>query len=146
MHKQYFALSSTIAVAALISFPILGSAQMAVDIGKREYALSCTVCHGDKGKGDGPLVEYLKKPPTDLTRIQKNNGGVFPFDRLYAVIDGRQPVGAHGLREMPVWGSEYRDDAAELFRGFGISAKDTESFVRGRIVALIGYIYSLQEK
>jgi len=47
---------------------------------------------------------------------------------------------------MPVWGREYRDDAAELFRGFGINPKDVESFVRGRIIALIGYIYTLQAK
>jgi mono/diheme cytochrome c family protein len=131
---------------ALVIAPVLGYAQMAVDIGKREYALSCTVCHGDRGKGDGPLVEYLKKTPTDLTKIQKNNGGVFPFDRLYNAIDGREAVRAHGPREMPVWGKEYSDDAAELTSGFGIAPKDRESFVRGRIIALIGYIYTLQAK
>lgn len=130
----------------LIGAPVLAYAQMAVDIGKREYALSCTVCHGDSGKGDGPLVEFLKKPAADLTTIQKNNSGVFPFDRLYETIDGRKAVGAHGPREMPVWGAEFREDAAELTRGFGISPKDAESYVRGRIIALIGYIYTLQAK
>ncbi len=132
--------------AALVAAPALCNAQLAVDIGKREYALSCAVCHGDRGTGDGYLVEYLKKPPTDLTKIQKNNDGVFLFARLYAVIDGREAVAAHRPREMPVWGREYRDDAAELFRGFGINPKDVESFVRGRIIALIGYIYTLQAK
>jgi mono/diheme cytochrome c family protein len=132
--------------AALVVAPMLAYAQMPVDIGKREYFLTCTVCHGDSGKGDGPLVEFLKKPPTDLTKIQKNNKGVFPFARVYGVIDGRVPVGAHGPREMPVWGIEYREDAAELTHGFGISPKDAESYVRGRIISLIGYIYSLQAK
>ncbi len=115
----------------------------AADIGKREYVLSCAVCHGERGKGDGSLVEFLKKSPTDLTKIQKNNRGVFPFERLYAVIDGRQVVGAHG-REMPVWGGLYRADATEI--GSFITPQDAESFVRGRIIALIGYIYALQEK
>jgi mono/diheme cytochrome c family protein len=132
--------------AALIAAPMLGYAQMPVDIGKREYVLACAACHGDRGKGDGPVVEYLKKPATDLTKIQKNNSGVFPFDRLYEVIDGREAVGAHGPREMPVWGREFREDAVELTRGFGISPKDAESYVRGRIIALIGYIYTLQVK
>ena len=139
-------IGTTVLGAALIGAPVLAYAQMAVDIGKREYVLACTVCHGGSGKGDGPLVEYLKKPPTDLTKLQKNNSGVFPFDRLYQVIDGRKAVGAHGPREMPVWGREYREDAAELTRGFGISPQNAESFVRGRIISLIGYIYTLQVK
>jgi mono/diheme cytochrome c family protein len=139
-------IGTTMLGAALIAAPVLGYAQQAVDIGKREYALSCTVCHGDRGKGNGPLVEYLKKPPTDLTKLQKNNSGVFPFDRIYGFIDGREAVAAHGPREMPVWGREFREDAAELTHGFGISPKDAESYVRGRIIALIGYIYTLQEK
>ena len=143
---KHLCIGTAVLGAALIGAPVLAYAQMAVDIGKREYALSCTVCHGDRGKGDGPLVEYLKKPPADLTKIQKNNSGVFPFDRLYEVIDGREAVGAHGPREMPVWGGEFREDAAELTRGFGISPKDAESYVRGRIIALIGYIYTLQVK
>ena len=145
MRPNLFARAAGLSAVYIIA-PVFSYAQMPVDIGKREYALSCVVCHGDRGKGDGPLVEYLKKPPTDLTRIQKNNSGVFPFDRLYAVIDGRKPVGAHGLREMPVWGREYRDDAADLSRGFGITRRDAESYVRGRIISLIGYIYTLQEK
>ena len=64
-------IGTTMLGAALIAAPVLGYAQQPVDIGKREYALSCTVCHGDRGKGNGPLVEYLKKPPTDLTKLQK---------------------------------------------------------------------------
>jgi mono/diheme cytochrome c family protein len=132
--------------AALVVAPMLAYAQMPEDIGKREYVLSCAVCHGDSGKGDGPLVEFLKKPPTDLTIIQKNNKGVFPFARVYGVIDGRLPVLVHGPRDMPVWGREYRQDAADLTRGFGINPEDAESYVRGRIIALIGYIYTLQEK
>ena len=131
---------------ALIGAPVLACAQMPVDIGKRDYVLACAACHGDSGKGDGPVVEYLKKPASDLTKIQKNNKGVFPFARVYGVIDGRIPVGAHGPREMTVWGSEFRQDAAELTRGFGISPKDAESYVRGRIISLIGYIYTLQAK
>ena len=139
-------LGATVLVAALISAPVLAYAQLAVDIGKREYVLSCAACHGSSGKGDGPVVEFLKKPATDLTKIQKNNSGVFPFNRLYEVIDGRKAVGVHGPREMPVWGKQYRYDAEELTRGFGISPQNAESFVQGQIIALIGYIYTLQAK
>jgi mono/diheme cytochrome c family protein len=37
------------------------------DIGKYEYALNCAVCHGVSGKGDGKLVAFLNRRPTDLT-------------------------------------------------------------------------------
>ena len=132
--------------AALIGAPVFGHAQMPVDIGKREFVLSCAICHGESGKGDGSLVEYLKKRPADLTKIQKNNKGVFPFERLYRTIDGREEVAAHGPREMPIWGRWHAEGVEELTRGFGISPKDRESYVRGLIIALIGYIYTLQEK
>jgi len=125
---------------------MLAYAQMPVDIGKREYVLSCAACHGNSGKGDGPVVEYLKKPATDLTIIQRNNKGVFPFARLYDVIDGRLSVVTHGPREMPVWGREFHRDAADLTREFGINPEDAQSYVRGRIISLIGYIYTLQAK
>ena len=91
--------------AALVAAPVVGHAQDA-DIGKRQYVNRCAVCHGAAGKGDGPLSALLKIPVSDLTKIQKNNAGVFPFDRLYRVIDGQEMVAAHGPRNMPVWGNE----------------------------------------
>jgi hypothetical protein len=45
---------------------------------------------------------------------------------------------------MPIFGRDYSQEAGE-YHGIVIP-KDIESYVRGRIVALIGYIYSLQEK
>jgi mono/diheme cytochrome c family protein len=131
--------------SALVIGPAPGYAQQPTDIGKQEYVISCAVCHGDKGKGDGPLVGWLKKPAADLTKIQKDNMGVFPFDRIYEVIDGREAVGAHGPRDMPVWGATFNREAAGLM-GIFVTTKDIESFTRGRIIALVGYIYSLQAK
>ncbi len=128
--------------AALVAAPALGYAQQPVDIGKREYVNSCAVCHGDNGKGDGPLGGFLNKAPTDLTTIQKNNMGVFPFDRVYEVIDGRQAAAFHGTRDMPVWGKWYSIEGEGDF--YGLS--NVESSVRGRTIALIGYIYTLQAK
>ncbi len=137
-------IGSVVLGAALAAAPVLGYAQD-VDIGKLEYVRSCGVCHGISGKGDGPLAASLKKSPADLTQIQKHNSGVFPFDRLYQVIDGREALEAHGPRDMPVWGNEYTDQAAGLTGGLA-TPKEYESFTRGRIIALIGYIYSLQAK
>lgn len=120
-------------------------AQVPTEIGAREYFYNCAVCHGTSGKGDGPVAAELKKKVPDLTQIQKNNMGVFPFDRVYEVIDGRQAVAAHGPRDMPVWGNSFSSQAIERLGGFA-SSKDLESFSRGQIIALIGYVYTLQAK
>src|ERR1041384_7326048 len=51
-------------------------------------------------KGDGPLGDELLKRPSDLTRLSRRNGGEFPYWRVFAVIDGRGTVPAHGERDM----------------------------------------------
>jgi mono/diheme cytochrome c family protein len=78
---------------------ILGTAATAavaddrlVDVGKSEYDATCAVCHGSKGKGNGPFVEQLANRVPDLTVLARSNKGVFPFDHVYQVIDGRAGV------------------------------------------------------
>jgi mono/diheme cytochrome c family protein len=118
------------------------------DMGKTEYVNSCAVCHGDTGKGDGPIAAYLKIPPTDLTKIQKNNMDVFPLGRVYEIIDGQTAIASHGSRDMPVWGDKfkkYSTEQAELGLRFGIPI-DPEAFARDRILAVVRYISSLQKK
>ncbi len=34
----------------------------------RQYAALCARCHGEKGRGDGPIAEYLDPRPRDLTK------------------------------------------------------------------------------
>jgi mono/diheme cytochrome c family protein len=131
----------TALAAALLAASAVRAQERGADIGRAEYLASCAVCHGVGGKGDGPLAAQLKKSVPDLSVIQKNNGGVFPFDRIYDVIDGREAVLAHGPRDMPVWGRIFGMRAREQSGGSA-----TESFTRGEILALVGYIYSLQAK
>jgi len=117
------------------------------EIGKFEYFNSCAACHGITGKGDGPVVKSLIKPPTDLTRLSETNSGVFPFSRVYDVIDGRFEVATHGTREMPVWGDIYKRSSAQGQNAtlLYLSKEVVESIVRARILALIDYIFTLQE-
>ena len=136
----------------LIVFPMSSYAQatnagknVPIDIGKQEYHDSCAACHGASGKGNGPLAAILKPKVPDLTILQKNNHGVFPFARVYEVIDGRREVAAHGPRDMPVWGESFGIEAAESSAGYAVP-EELSSFARGRIIACIGYIYGLQEK
>jgi len=114
-------------------------------IGQREYEGKCVMCHGVTGKGDGWLSEYLKHRTSSLTQLKRNNGGVFPFDRIYQVIDGRKEVQVHGPREMPVWGGVYRVESEKTYDWYFGQFYVDEGIVRARILALIEYISQLQE-
>lgn len=113
-----------------------------VDLGKREFDANCASCHGINGKGNGPLVEWLRRSPTDLTTLTKRNGGVFPVTRMYETIEGAN-VPSHGSRDMPIWGSDYRIKAAEYY---GETHYDPEAYVRSRILSLIEYLSRIQER
>jgi mono/diheme cytochrome c family protein len=71
--------------------------------GRDLYLRHCASCHGQAGRGDGPLAASLKRPPADLTRIGAR-AGRFDEAAVMSTIDGRHAVAEHGPREMPVWG------------------------------------------
>ena len=99
--------------------------------GAYEFATSCATCHGVEGKGDGPMASMLKVAPTNLTTLSANNGGVFPYESTFAMIQGSVTADAHG-RDMPVWGERYR-------------LENPEPIVRARILELVFYIKGLQQ-
>lgn len=113
------------------------------DVGKGEYEAACATCHGLNGKGGGPAAQQVNLTVPDLTVLAKNNQGVFPFDRVYQVIDGRREVKGHGTREMPVWGLAFRRQSSVYFQN---EPDGGESAARSRILALTEYIYRLQAK
>lgn len=124
---------------ALASTVVL--AQRGADIGKREYENNCAVCHGTTGKGGGPYVEFLKRSPPDLTVMAKNNGGVFPINRTFEIIEGAGP--GHGTSDMPIWGQRYKIAAAAYYIDVPYNE---EAFVRTRILSLVEYLSRLQAK
>ena len=126
---------------ALSTGPALAQAKF--DFGKREYDSGCAVCHGLTGKGDGPYKPFQTKSPSDLTTLAKANGGVFPYQRIYEIVDGRQVIPAHGTRDMPIWGARYMKEAGAFYMDVPY---DPELFVRTRITALVDYVYRLQVK
>jgi mono/diheme cytochrome c family protein len=127
---------------ALATAMLCGIAQAEEEtIGSDEYRVSCLNCHGVGGRGDGPLAKFLTVKPTDLTTLAKNNGGEYPYLKVFLMIDGREDVAAHGDREMPVWGNRYRKDAEPTFGPFG-----GEEVVHGRILELVYYIHSIQQQ
>ena len=96
------------------------------------YRTYCAACHGKAGRGDGPLASQLATRPSDLTTLAHRNGGSFPFETIYRVIDGRKVVKAHGA--MPAWG--------EAFDEAGRGADRTKA--RERLTLLTQYVASIQ--
>jgi hypothetical protein len=89
-----------------------------------------------------------------LTALAKKNGGVFPLNAVYAVIDGRTPIGSHGTREMPVWGKRFAPSPFSGDQTFMpkptdspvLMTYDPEVIIRLRILAVIDYLSRIQEK
>lgn len=122
--------------------PVL--AQEDVAAGRNEFRQSCMSCHGEGGKGDGQMAQFLTIKPADLTALSKKNNGQFPFQQVFRTIDGRAVVKTHGEGPMPIWGERYtvvsEAAGAEPYKSY-----TAEAFVRARILELTYYIQSLQE-
>jgi mono/diheme cytochrome c family protein len=131
-----------LALAAVLTLSTAVWAQGKMDLGKREFDTNCASCHGVSGKGNGPLGELLKRSASDLTTLQKRNGGVFPMARMYETIEGGG-VPEHGTRDMPIWGREYSIKAAEYYMDVPYNQ---EAYVRARILNLLEYVSRLQVK
>jgi mono/diheme cytochrome c family protein len=100
------------------------------------YRTYCASCHGQQGRGDGPVAQFLKVPPANLTQIAKRNNGVFPSEKVHQIIDGRQVARSHGASQMPVWGDAFSK---------ATTASDAAA-VSARIKALVEYLATQQEK
>jgi mono/diheme cytochrome c family protein len=69
------------------------------------YRSNCAPCHGVTGFGGGPVASSFSVLMPQLATLAQRNRGVFPQDYVLRIIDGREPMMAHGTRNMPVWGS-----------------------------------------
>jgi mono/diheme cytochrome c family protein len=76
--------------------------------GKDLYRDYCAVCHGPEGKGNGPAAAALKAPPPDLTTIAKRYGKFSAREVQDQITGTGKMAGAHGTREMPMWGPAFR--------------------------------------
>lgn len=113
-------------------------------IGQAEFMSNCAVCHGMDAKGNGPILDYLKAAPSDLTQISARNGGQFPFQQVYDTIADVDSNRAHGTSEMPVWGNRFNLDKIAEEGEFG-SARSNLPTARTRILELVFYLATHQE-
>jgi len=104
--------------------------------GQQMFVNYCASCHGPLGKGDGPAAPALKAHPTDLSMLSRNNGGVYPVDRISAVLTSGANHPAHGSPDMPIWG--------DLFVSLGPAGDSSSAVVRERVHSINDYLKTLQ--
>jgi mono/diheme cytochrome c family protein len=73
--------------------------------GQQMYHEYCAACHGVKADGNGPAAPACKVKPSNLTLMTRNNGGKFPYNYFYSVVQfgTPMPTPAHGTADMPIW-------------------------------------------
>ncbi len=120
------------------------SAHSEVAPGKLEYQKACARCHGEDGKGAGPTLATSTAKPTDLTVLAKNNGGVFPENKILRIIRNTEPITAHGSRETPVWGKQFSLRLNVTTGGAGPSGSSAQ--VDYRVKQLMQYLKYIQRK
>ena len=127
MHKLKHSLKVLVLISGLTLIQSIIQAEPTEEqlLGESIFINNCATCHGEGGKGNGPMAEQLIKVPSDLTLLSKSNGGSFPETEVYQLLDGRRVVitdegreaeAFHGSKDMPIWGDTFRiiegDDGA----------------------------------
>lgn len=110
-------------------------------IGESEYRLHCAACHGLTGRGDGPIGQILKTPAPNLALITQRNGGRYPVQKIYEIIEGSSVIAAHGTRDMPLWGDRYRKEPDPQTPDQASLAND---LAQQRILSLVYYLGTMQ--
>jgi len=106
--------------------------------GAELFRIHCAGCHGADARGNGPVAEYIGVPVPNLTKLAANNGGEFPAERAFRVIDGQADTPMHGARHMPPWGYEFFDSAAD--------DEDAHREATAKIDDLLQYLRTVQSQ
>ncbi len=74
-------------IASLIPLAACLKAEEPPATGSQDFATYCAACHGDGGKGDGPMAGTLDRRPADLTKLAGADGKI-PMARVMSKIWG----------------------------------------------------------
>ncbi len=125
------------AISAVYGVSAFEAVTLADYSGEEIFMKYCAACHGESGRGDGPVARGLATAVPDLTAITRRYGG-FPTTVVRDTIDGRGArIDAHGTRTMPVWGYEFWVEEG----GDAVAQREMKEV----ITKLVDYIRSIQD-
>ncbi len=130
-------------IGALIALPAAAtelpqSDNALLNSGETLYQVHCASCHGEDAGGGAAVGASQTVGTADLTRLAARNDGAFPFWEVYGIISGAELLPAHGGRIMPTW-------SRALAETPGIDDENSAAVVRGRILAIIAWLASVQD-
>lgn len=127
----------TFALLLLIAAPP-ALAEPDLTLGAEVFVGACAACHGEEGRGDGPMRDLITMPVPDLTEISARNGGAFPWLRIVHIVDGRTGLRGHG-GPMPLFGAVFAGDTSVA------DARDgTPVITSARVLAVVDYLAAIQ--
>jgi cytochrome c oxidase cbb3-type subunit III len=104
--RTFFA--ATIAIAFLLGGLAPAACAGSVSQAMRTYASYCANCHGEWGRGDGPVSPALKTKPKDLSNPERLSK--FSDEQLFNAIKYGGPALGLTTTDMPAWGEGLDDD------------------------------------
>ena len=107
--------------------------------GARLYMSYCASCHGEKGRGDGPMARAMTKAPKDLTLLSVRHGDRFPRAKVMSTVDGYARSNLSGPG-MPKFGELLSGDLVPYDSGDGVQTPTPR-----KLVALVEYLETIQQ-
>jgi len=126
-------------LTAVLATPAMADQVATAGQGRAVYLAACASCHGEEGRGDGPMSMLLTLPVPDLTAIAARRDGRFPWLTIVHIVDGRSGLRGHG-GSMPIFGAYFQGDTAAA------DAPDGSPVITsGRVLAVVDYLATIQQ-
>ena len=110
---NHFALFISTAALATLLAPA-GALAGDAAAGKTAYTANCLSCHGETGKGDGPVGQVLQPPPRDFAigdfKFDADEDGTAGTDADLKAIIAKGASAFGGNQMMAAWGGVLSDE------------------------------------